>query len=79
MDENKKRILTAAGFTEHFDRNAYFNLTTKKVFTTEIVDDQSEQWLLGAIADANESRSWVFYADPPPSEQAKRAFLASIR
>jgi len=76
MQESKKLILRAAGFREHFDRHAYFNRTAKKVFSSEIVDDNAEDWLVRAIADQNES--WVFYANPAPSEQTKRAFLASI-
>lgn len=78
MHENKEHLLKDAGYIEHFDRNAYFNRAAKKVFSTEIVDDKSAEWLTKALTEPNESETWVFYADPIPSEKAIQAFLASI-
>jgi len=72
----KERLLKEAGYRYNFDRMAYINRQTKKVFAEETVEDRPAEWLADKIAEPNTTGDWQFYDEPTVS--VRRAFVAEL-
>ncbi len=70
--DNKGHILEEAGFSYGFDRLIYFNPKTRKVFSVEFVEDNSETVIQKCIHENTGNGEWRFYFNSPPSEAVKR-------
>ena len=68
----KKRILSTHGYIYNFDREVYVNRHTKKVFSVEFVEDNSEQKLRHLVGEINGKKGWQFYFNTPPSDAVKQ-------
>jgi hypothetical protein len=68
--KSKEEILQENGYRYHFVRMIYFNLEKKKVFSFEVIDDNSESWLEQKINEANKE-DWEFYSNSALPEQIK--------
>ena len=77
-DTTKETILRMAGYTYVFDRMAYVNRSTRKVFSYEAVEDNTEEWLRKSIAEPNETGDWAFYFNASPSQAVRRALLNEL-
>ena len=69
--DKKSQILEKAGYTYSFDREVYFNLRDKKVFSLEFVEDHSEAELQKYLKERKKGGEWRFYFNSPPSESVK--------
>ena len=74
--DSKERLLTDAGYSYNFDRLAYINRKTRKVFAVETVEDHPDEWLARRIAEPNSTGDWKFYDEP--SVSMRRAFVAEL-
>ena len=74
--KTKESLLRDAGYWYNFDRMAYVNRRTKKVFAEETVEDRSVEWLAEKIAEPNTSGDWLFYDEP--SVAVRRAFVSEL-
>lgn len=72
----KERLLRQAGYAYNFDRLAYVNHQTRKVFAVETLEDHGEDWLERKLAEPNTSGSWKFYDEPPAG--VRRALVAEL-
>ena len=75
---DKEQLLRSAGFRYHFDRMAYVNRQTKKVFSVERVHGSSEEQLRELIDETNDSGDWCFYFVHTPTQGVREAFLAQL-
>jgi hypothetical protein len=77
--ESKKQILEAAGYAYSFDRLSYINRETRKAFSVEFVQDNSEDKLRACINQpVPPPGEWRFYFNSQPSAGAKRELLRSL-
>jgi hypothetical protein len=73
---DKESLLKEAGYWYNFDRMAYINRRTKKVFAEETVEDNTEEWLAEKIGEPNATGDWTFYDEPTIA--VRRAFVAEL-
>ncbi|STX50466.1 Uncharacterised protein [Legionella busanensis] len=59
--ETKTGILNSNGFQYHFVRHIYYNKQSKKIFSEEIIEDNTEDWLINKIQEKNNTGSWQIY------------------
>jgi hypothetical protein len=64
--ERKLLLLENSGFHYNFEREIYINRVTKKVFSLEFVEDNSERDLQAIMNKAGSDR-WTFGFNQPPS------------
>ena len=76
MERTKESLLRESGYWYNFNRMAYVNRRTKKVFAVETVDDNPIEWLVEKIAEPNTTGEWQFYYEPPIA--VRRAFVAEL-
>jgi len=76
MNTTKDSLLKEAGYWYNFDRMAYVNRHTRKVFAEETVDDNPIEWLAEKIAEPNTTDGWKFYEEPPLA--VRLAFIAEM-
>ena len=67
----KRTLLENSGFAYGFDREVYYNLTTKKVFSIEFVEDHTPEELNKCIGEIVEGKDWRFYFNSAPSNSTK--------
>ena len=65
-------ILREADYRYNFDRDMYFNRTTKKAFSLEFVDDTTEEDLAKRIQESIGGTGWKFYFSSVPPEGVVR-------
>jgi len=70
--ETKSEILKDAGYVYNFDRLAYVNRQTKKAFSIEFVEDNSEEEIKKRISEPTPSGKWRFNFNSEPSDAVKR-------
>jgi hypothetical protein len=68
----KSELLFAANYRYNVDRDLYVNRETKKAFSLEFVDDNSEETVRRAIQEATDGKTWHFYFNDKPSEGVQR-------
>lgn len=56
----------------------YVNRSAKKVFSYEAVEDNTEEWLMERIAEANLAGNWAFFFNTPPSQAVRQDFLDEL-
>ena len=74
----KRRILDGAGYVYHFDRDIYFNRTTRKALSVEFVDDHDEHELQACISENSGEGEWRFYFNSPPSPAVRRELVGVL-
>lgn len=75
----KQQILEDAGYVYSFSRELYLNRKSKKVFSSEFVEDNSEAKLEDSIAEPMAvTDEWCFYFNSPPSKAVKRDLSAIL-
>ena len=62
----KQNLLDSAGYVYNFDRQVYFNRSTKKIFSVEFIADNDEAKLEQSIRENTNAREWTFYFNVPP-------------
>lgn len=78
MRNSREPTLKAAGYAYNFDRMAYFNRDTKKVFSVEWLEDHAVEDLQRALAEPNDTGEWRLYVDQMPPQHVIKALLADI-
>jgi hypothetical protein len=78
MRSRREPALRAAGYAYLFDRMAYFNRETKKVFSVEWLEDHPVEDLQRALVEPNDSGEWRLYVDQMPPQHVIEALLADI-
>jgi hypothetical protein len=73
---DKESLLKEGGYLYNFERMAYINRRTKKVFAEETVEDNTEEWLAEKIAEPNTNGDWQFYDEPTAA--VRRVFVAEL-
>ncbi len=68
----KNKMLEDAGYGYSFERQMYINRRTKKAFSIEFVEDQSEDKIRERIDAAKEGETWQFNFNAEPSDSVKR-------
>ena len=70
--KTKKQILRDAGYSYNFDREIYVNRKTKRVFSVEFIDDNSESVLEEHVRGGSTTGEWEFFFNSEPSDSVKR-------
>ncbi len=79
LPKSKEEILTTNAYSYNPHRMMYFNKITKKIFSYEIIADNSDQWLLTSIKEPNNETPWQFYFNSPtPSESLKAEIIHEL-
>jgi hypothetical protein len=68
----KMDMLREAHYVYNFDRELFFNRSTKKAFSFPFIDDHCEEELARSIQESSENDGWKFYFNFPPTEKKKR-------
>jgi hypothetical protein len=68
----KMDILRAANYSYSFDRDLYFNRSTKKAFSFPFLDDHGEDEVARCIQESPAGDGWKFYFNFPPSDKKRR-------
>ena len=74
----KSDILLKANYRYNFDRDLYFNRETKKVFSMEFVDDNSEEELTRRIREENGAGIWKFYTNTTLPDSVRRELESAL-
>ena len=67
----KEQILRNAGYSYSFDRELYLNRKSKKAFSVEFIEDNSEEEIVKRIHEPG-ADEWCFFFNEPPSAAVRR-------
>lgn len=76
--ETKPEILNSNGFQYHFDRHIYYNKQSKKIFSAEIIEDNTEDWLLNKVQEKNNTGSWQIYFNDGCTFEMKNELISEL-
>jgi ABC-type transporter lipoprotein component MlaA len=68
----KNKMLEDAGYAYSFGRQMYINRRTKKAFSIEFVEDNSEDKIRERINADKQDGAWEFNFNTEPSDSVKR-------
>ena len=68
----KSQILEKEGYAYSFDRRIYVNLSARKAFSFQFIDNNREDELRKCISEKTEGGEWQFYFTTPPSNAVRR-------
>ena len=68
----KQSLLDAADYRYNFDREIYFNRSTKKIFSVDFIEDHAPAEIEERIREDTDGRDWKFYCNVEPSDHVKR-------
>ncbi|HAT1597259.1 TPA: hypothetical protein JAN72_06615 [Legionella pneumophila] len=74
----KKEILNSNDFQYHFKRDIYYNKLSKKIFSTEIIQDNTEDWLVDKIQERNNTGSWQIYFNDGCTLEMKNELISEL-
>lgn len=77
--ETKKVILNLKGYRYLCSREIYFNLQSKKVFSREIIEDNTKIWLIDKIQKKSNSERWEIYTNNTLSTEAKTQLITELK
>ena len=60
----KSQILEKEGYAYSFDRRIYVNLSARKAFSFQFIDDNKEDELQKCISEKTGGAGWQFYFSP---------------
>lgn len=58
---SKNELLELNGYEYDFKRHIYFDKKNKKIFSDEVVEDNTTDWLNDKIQEKNNTGSWQIY------------------
>ncbi|KTD37593.1 hypothetical protein Lmor_0456 [Legionella moravica] len=76
--KTKKEILNSNNFQYHFNRDIYYNKQSKKIFSTEIIQDNTEDWLVDKIQEKNNTGSWQIYFNGGCTLDMKKELISEL-
>lgn len=68
----KSQILQDTGYAYSIDRLIYVNLSARKAFSVEFIDENREDALQEIIDEKTAGAKWQFYFITPPSDGVRR-------
>ncbi len=68
----KSQILDKEGYAYSFDSRLYVNLSARKAFSFQFIDDNKEDELQKCISEKTDGAEWKFYFITPPSDAVRR-------
>ncbi|KTC65344.1 Uncharacterised protein (plasmid) [Legionella adelaidensis] len=74
----KTEILNSNDFQYHFDRHIYYNKQSKKIFSSEIIEDNTEKWLVDKIQERNNTGSWQIYFNNGCTLEMKKELISEL-
>ncbi len=74
----KQQILDSAGYDYNFDREVYFNRSTKKIFSIDFLEQNDGPEIERSINEKTNGRGWRFYFLKEPAQSVKRQIMEAL-
>lgn len=75
----KEDILQKNGYRYNFIRMIYFNVATKKIFSSEWVEDNDKNKLVEEINNKGKNEWQFYFSSEIPSEALKKEILKELK
>jgi len=74
----KSDILERNGFVYDFSRGWYINENMKKIFSVQVVNKNTPEWLRKCIAEKLPDSDYEFYFTKPPSVELRKNLMNTL-